>query len=295
MSTKRKLNQLSLSNRDLNKIYNGKPVNGLSDEMAQFIKSDMEKYSDGSWSVHGHPFVPKEKVKSKIRQIYRATRFNGIQSLYNYIAQDYYGITRKDVEEFLKTQPNYIIHQKRTKPVLSSKPFKHIQIDLIDMRNYKSPKNKQVAWLFSAIDIFSRYAFVFGIPNKSSRTIAKNINKIFFAIDDIENELKHYNPKYPNLKVSIIQSDNGAEFKNNKSYTPQSQGIIERFNGTLKKRIMAYMSFTNSRSYMDELDNIVDAYNNSKHSTTGFTPIEVVINPELWPVVQSRLNDKARI
>lgn len=45
-----------------------------------------------------------------------------------------------------------------------------------------------------------------------------------------------------------------------------------RFNRTLKTRIFKSFLLRSSLNWVDELDKIVDSYNNTKHRTTGMTP-----------------------
>ena len=56
------------------------------------------------------------------------------------------------------------------------------------------------------------------------------------------------------------------------SYTPASQGKIERFNGTLKRMMYCHMSQYKTKKWNDVLPLFVTNYNTSKHATTGFTP-----------------------
>ena len=92
-------------------------------------------------------------------------------------------------------------------------------------------------------------------------------------------------------KPKILQSDNGLEFKNNilntfllsvnvnqvysKSYTPQTQGAVERCNRTIKGMIFRYLTSNNTNNWVNILPQITENYNNSKHSSIGISPIDL--------------------
>ncbi len=96
------------------------------------------------------------------------------------------------------------------------------------------------------------------------------------------------------LKFGIpwyIHSDNGSEFKNNlfkemvdklnsthkfsTSYHPQSQGYVERVNGTVKKIIRKYVD-NDQRNWSDVIPYVQFAYNCTMNSTTKFSPYELL-------------------
>ncbi len=143
-----------------------------------------------------------------------------------------------------------VVRAKTINPIISKEPNYYYQIDLIDMSKY-SIQNKNYKWIFTIIDLFTKQAFAFPLYNKEGKTVSIAFTK---WIDTL--------PKLPH----IIQSDRGKEFINSDikqvlkqnnirhqislSYQPESQRSIERFNGTLKRKIMSYFtSNTNTNWY----------------------------------------------
>ena len=51
--------------------------------------------------------------------------------------------------------------------------------------------------------------------------------------------------------------------------------VVKRFNRTLKGRLWRYFTYTNTYRYIDILQKIVDAYNNSWYSGTKMVPAKV--------------------
>ena len=65
-------------------------------------------------------------------------------------------------------------------------------------------------------------------------------------------------------------------------YRPQTNGLTERFNRTLEEMLSKFVN-TQLSNWDDLLQAAVFAYNTSVHSSTGFTPFEMVhgFNPRM--------------
>ena len=64
-------------------------------------------------------------------------------------------------------------------------------------------------------------------------------------------------------------------------YSTHNEGksvIAERFIKTLKSKIYKYMTLISRNVYIDKLDDIVDEYNNTYHTTIKMKPIDVKDN-----------------
>jgi hypothetical protein len=198
--------------------------------------------------------IPPSKLSATLQKLYDnpETTKNGRDSFYQKVLDRYCGISRRAVHKWLQDQDNYQLHllQPREK-VLRPTNVKKInaiwQIDLIDMQKYKSPQNRHTAFLLTCIDTFSKYVWVRALTKKTS-------NKVVDALRDILRDNYTKTGGYPR----VIQSDNGKEFANKKlkdmlnsnsikhilslPYLPQAQGIIERFNRTLKAAIHSQLT-----------------------------------------------------
>ena len=61
-------------------------------------------------------------------------------------------------------------------------------------------------------------------------------------------------------------------------YSKHNEGksvIVERFIRTLKTKIYKYMTSISKNVYIDKLDDIVNKYNNTYHSTIKMKPVDV--------------------
>ena len=65
-------------------------------------------------------------------------------------------------------------------------------------------------------------------------------------------------------------------------YSTHNEGksvVVERFIRTLKSKIYKYMTSISKNVYIDKLDDIVDEYNNTYHTTIKMKPIDVKDKP----------------
>ena len=148
-------------------------------------------------------------------------------------------------------------------------------VDLADVQSL-SRKNKGIKYLLCAIYLYSKCAFVIPLKDKKGISIVNAFNKII---------------KQSNRKPNKIWVDQGGEFYNNvfekwlsdndiNMYSTYNEGnsvVAERFIRTLKNKYK-HMTATGKNVYYDVLDDVVNKYNNTKHSTIKMKPIYVKNN-----------------
>ena len=149
-------------------------------------------------------------------------------------------------------------------------------VDLADMQ-LLSKYNKGIRFLLCVIDIFSKYARVVPLKDKKGIIIVKAFQIIL---------------KQSNRKPNKIWVDKGSEFYNAyfkkwlrdndivmySTYNEGKSVAAERFIRTLKGKIYKYMTSISKNVYIDKLDDIVDEYNNTYHTTIKIKPIDVKDN-----------------
>ena len=147
--------------------------------------------------------------------------------------------------------------------------------DLADMQ-LLSRYNKGIRFLLCVIDIFSKYAWVVPLKDKKDVSIVTAFQSIL---------------KRSNRKPNKIWVDKGSEFYNasfNKwlrdndivMYSTHNEGksfVAERFR-PLKSKIYKHTTSILKNVYIDKLNDIVDEYNNTYHTTIKMKPINVKDN-----------------
>ena len=149
-------------------------------------------------------------------------------------------------------------------------------VDLADMQ-LLSKYNKGIRFLLCVIDIFSKHAWVVPLKDEKDISIVKAFQSIL---------------KQSNRKPNKIWVDKGSEFYNAYfkkwlrdndivMYSTHNEGksvVAKRFIRTLKSKIYKYMTSVSKNVYIDKLDDIVDEYNNTYHTTIKMKPIDVKDN-----------------
>ena len=153
-------------------------------------------------------------------------------------------------------------------------------VDLADMQSL-SKENKGIKYLLGAIDLYSKYAFVIPLKDKKGISIVNAFNKII---------------KQSGRKPNKIWVDQGGECYNNvfkkwlsdndiimySTYNEGKSVVAERFIRTLKNKLYKHVMATSKNVYYDVLDDLVNEYNNTKHSTIKMEPIDVRDNKRVY-------------
>ena len=245
---------------------------------------------DGHYYYNNQRIIRKDEIVAILTEMLKdPVNVGGRDYLYQAVLRKgFIGISRRSVMDYLRNLEAYQLIQplqrsSTLRPIVTNGPNYVWQIDLIDMQNL-SHYNQGYNYILVMIDLFSKYVFAIPIKTKSAEDVA---DAMTFILDKLD----------PNQQPSAIQSDNGPEFKNDlirdtlkdinikqifsKPYTPQSQGIVERFNKTLKQRLLLIMTQNSNKKWLLSLESVLLGYNNSKHSSTGFAPEYLCFNSSL--------------
>ena len=210
--------------------------------------------------------------------------FTGVDQILRAVKKQHPSATKRDVQQFLESSEAYTLHKqvrKRfpTRKYISVSKDNNWFCDLADVSNLKQD-NSNITFLLTIIDLFTRYAWVVPIRDKSAKSIVMAFEKV----------LKE------GRKPFVLASDRGTEFKNStfqnllKKYKIKYYNcacpikkcvIVERFIKTLRGRLSRYLTHTRQNKYIDVLPKIVAAYNNSYHRSIKTTPKSASDNPSL--------------
>jgi hypothetical protein len=164
-------------------------------------------------------------------------------------------------------------------------------IDLLDLNPFvKRKDNKNYRYIMNVIDVFSRKIFLTALKNK---TAVNTMNGLKTIIE------KH------NVKPFYILCDSGAEFKgefekfceenaikiiHSRTYTPQSNGIVERSNQELRKYIKNYMNINGNNIWLTGLQDFEDTHNTTYKSAIKGIPDTVFNSQDTDETKQNILN-----
>lgn len=228
------------------------------------------------------------------------------------------------VNEWYKQQDTAILHKpvkrkfKRSYMVVAG-VGSQLQMDLISLQNqaddnidlFKMPGNsrpskKPMKYILVIIDVFSKKAWTYALPNKEGPVLAYVLRNFLGKYKKEETETNG-GISYPRT----IQTDKGTEFLNSnvqnlfaehsikffQTDNPETKAsVVERFNRTLMSYINKYYTWQYSKNKMaeakkkrgtkkldwrapyrwvDVIDSVVDNYNNRYHTSIGMSPNQV--------------------
>ena len=143
--------------------------------------------------------------------------------------------------------------------------------DLVNMVKY-SRVNRGYKYIFTNIDIFSKYANAYPLKTKTIKEIKPCFQKIF----------KERKPKYIwSDQESAFFSEEMLKFFEDHNikidYTNShlKSVIIERFNKSLREIMMKEFIKNNNTIWYNILKNLIKTYNNRYHHTIKMKPIDV--------------------
>jgi len=140
--------------------------------------------------------------------------------------------------------------------------------DLVEMQAF-SKFSRGVRYLLTVIDVFSKFAWMLPLKDKTGKSVADAFKEIF---------------KKSKRKPEKLWTDKGREFYNKHvkefgvelyfTENEEKSSVVERWNRTVKEKMFKYFTANNTNKYINVLDDFVERYNNTRHSSIKMTPVE---------------------
>jgi len=160
------------------------------------------------------------------------------------------------------------------------------QADLLDLGFEKQNGNHR--YILMVIDVHSRYLWARACKKKTAAEVYSKIMSIYEEGSPIDVHRTSLKPRAPPINW---ESDNDGCFTSRRfkrwlkdndiqsRYSPSDElmhnQIVERVNGTLRKRLGRLFTKTGNHKWVKPLQDVVDGYNESRHSTTKATPHDI--------------------
>lgn len=226
---------------------------------------------------------PNER-EQKIRSIYDdATKGlgTGLSQFYQQVSMKYLNIKKENTDTFLRKQGDYVVTRLPRKqinsPIIAKIPNERWGIDLIDMSAYTENNDNVPKWILTVVDYYSSKVFARHMQNKSLVTIKSKMedicqtNNTYPRILQADGEFHAGNPAQANILERWCDEHN-IEFVKTLSYTPTSNGKIERMNREIRKKMRAGFVRNNNNIWADHLQIYVDNINSQQIARTRHTP-----------------------
>ena len=155
---------------------------------------------------------------------------------------------------------------------LISKPFQRIAMDLVGPLPRTQRGNR---YILTVCDYATRYPEAIPLSSTEAPRIAKELVGIFARMGIPEEILTDQGTNFMSTMLGEIYQLLQIKRIRTTPYHPQTDGLVERFNGTLKSMLKKFVS-RSQKDWDDYLPYLLFAYREVPQETTGFSPFELL-------------------
>ncbi len=156
-------------------------------------------------------------------------------------------------------------------PIIPS-PFQRIAMDVVGPLPRSRSGNKYV---LTICDYATRYPEAIALPNIKASRIAKELVKLFTRVGIPEEILTDQGTNFMSTLLQELYRLLNISRIRTSPYHPQTDGLVEKFNGTLKAMMRKFTS-KNQKDWDEYLPYLLFAYREAPQESTGFSPFELL-------------------
>ena len=130
-------------------------------------------------------------------------------------------------------------------------------------------------YILSIVDNFSKYAITYATAKQDTQTVIECLTKLFAEFGVPNKILSNQGRMFVSKTFLDFCALWNAKKITSTSYHPQTQGLVERFNGTVIRILKRYVYKTQEK-WDISLPYATYAYNTTEQKTNGVTPYEVL-------------------
>lgn len=157
-------------------------------------------------------------------------------------------------------------------PIATSYPFEVVGVDYLSLGR----PGDQYPYILVITDLFSKYALAVPTKDQSAITTARALyGSLIQTFGCPERILTDRGAAFESTIIRELCQLYGCQKARTTAYHPQGNGACERFNQTLL-RLLGSLAEADQVQWPNQLSALIQAYNNTTHSTTGMTPHYIV-------------------
>ena len=232
--------------------------------------------------------VPRN-LRSQILELYHNSIYGGhmgVEKTYDRVRKKFHWYAmKKDVRIYIQKCLACEEHKRagrKAKFPLShyvvGYPLDRVGMDILGPFPITGRGNKYVLVIG---DYFTKWMEAYALPDQTAETVATRFVNEFVARLGVP--LKMTSDQGRNfvseIMVNVCQLL-GVDKARTTPYRPQSNGLVERFNGTILKMLRAYVSYKPTE-WDEYLPLLTAAYRATPHSATGFSPNYLMLGREV--------------
>ncbi|XP_065426955.1 uncharacterized protein LOC135976185 [Chrysemys picta bellii] len=206
----------------------------------------------------------------------------GVQRTYDRLRRNFYwpGI-QNDVRDYCRT---CAVCQERKKPggpqkaplrplPIIQEAFQRVAIDIVGPM--PRPTRRGNKYILVVVDFATRYPEAIALSNIEAETVARALLTIFSRVGFPKEILSDRGANFMSQLFNELWKVCGVKQLKTAPYHPQANGLVERFNGTLKSMLGMYAK-KRGQSWDELLPFLLYAYREVPQESTGFSPFDLL-------------------
>ena len=198
---------------------------------------------------------------------YHPKRAGGLDRLYKDVRKEgKFEISRVEIKKWLMKQGTYKLHKpmrrnfKRNRVIVGGID-RQWQMDLADMQSMQK-FNDGYRYLLVCIDVFSKYAWVVPLKNKTGPSLVEAFKVILSSGRKPEKIMMDQGTEFLNRHFRALMKEEDIELYN--TYNKTKASIVERLIRMLKTKMWRYFTAKKTLRYIDTLQD----YNHGKRKAS---------------------------
>ena len=283
--------QLQRDSPDLERYFqlagSGESTRSGRSATVKFVVQDQLLYrihETDAGRVTKHLVVPKDqrtRVLSLAHESIMSGHLRVNKSLDRVLSQFYWPEVMGDVTRYCRscdtcqrtTRKGRVTKAPLQKMPIVSVPFHRVVIDLIGpIVPASSSGNK---YILTVVDYATRYPEAVALPGISTEQVAEALCKVYSRVGVPTQIVTDQGTQFMSDVMKEVSRLLSIEHVTSSPYHPQCNGLVEKFNGTLKSMIKKLCT-ERPKDWDRYLEPALFAYREVRHETLGFSPFEML-------------------
>ncbi|CAM4702436.1 unnamed protein product, partial [Caretta caretta] len=160
----------------------------------------------------------------------------------------------------------------RPLPIIEE-PFQKVAMDIVGPLSRTTRSGKK--YILVVVDFATRYPEAVPLASIEADTVADALLTIFSRVGFPKEVLTDQGSNFMSALLRCLWEKCGVRHDWASAYHPQSNGLVERFNGTLKMMLKTFMN-QHPQDWDKYLPHLLFAYREVPQESTGFSPFELL-------------------
>ncbi|CAM5158327.1 unnamed protein product [Natator depressus] len=160
----------------------------------------------------------------------------------------------------------------RPLPIIEE-PFQKVAMDIVGPLSKTTRSGKK--YILGVVDFATRYPEAVPLASIEADTVADALLTIFSRVGFPREVLTDQGSNFMSALLRCLWEKCGVRHDWASAYHPQSNGLVERFNGTLKMMLKTFMN-QHPQDWDKYLPHLLFAYREVPQESTGFSPFELL-------------------